>query len=1165
MTQTLPKSPLSRLAPLRRVPFWAQALALCALFAIVGVAVLDDYGIHGDEAHLRRVTRANVDYIATGDISELSQARDVAYRYYGLAFEMPLLLAERALGLQDSRHIYLMRHLIAHLFFIAGGFACGMLAYRMLGSRWVALLAMLLFLLHPRLYAHSFFNIKDIPFTAMLVVTLYLTYRAFRRDTIGAFLLCGIVVGLAINLRPFGLILLPLILAMRALDLWQAGREERMRIIATAGIFLAAALAVVYIIHPYYWENPLRLIEGVRALSQHPALIDNLFMGEIYPSIAVPWNYIPVWFAITAPPVALLLGAVGCAAVCWRCVSRPLAAPRDRETRFLVLLLGCFALPVAVVIALQANIYHGWRQMYFLWGPFCLLAAVGLHTIANIRMGGGIWKVGSWLPSRVRRGGMVRAMAYGATGVGLATTLTAIAALHPHQQVYFNALVDTKTPSALGKRYDMDYWRMAQRQSLEYLLDRYPDETLRVWTKPYHTRILPQNDRERILIPGGMHTADYFIHPFFGYRNLPEEPAVHSVRAYGSGIAFTLDTGLDAYRDYYRAEYVDVEANGTWLAHSGFDIYLYDGELRYLKENCEPLFENANAKVFLHIFPADLADLPTDRREYGFENWGFQISEFIAFFDGKCIHRRPRLPNYPIARIRTGQHVKGEVAWRADIDLAAHAAAQALYESIAAGDYGQPVARSDFDVYRRGNALAYLKENCVADDTDARFFLHIVPTDPADLPAVWREFGIENRDFWFIDHGAYAGDKCVAERELPDYPIARIRTGQNAAASGGDAWRVDVNPAARAAAQTISEDIAAGDYGQPVARSDFDVYLRGNGLAYLKENCVADDTDARFFLHIVPADPADLPAVWREYGFENLDFHFADYGAYAGDKCVAERELPDYPIARIKTGQNAEASGGDAWRVDVNPAARAAAQAVYDGIAAGDYGQPVARSDFDVYLRGNALAYIKENCVAGDTDARFFLHIFPADPADLPAASREFGFANLDFHFADQGAYIGGKCVAARELPDYAIERIHTGQSGGDEGRVWRADIDLAAQALYESIVAGDYGQAVAQSDFDVYLRGNGLAYLKENCEQGDADARFFLHIIPVDPADLPADERKRGFANLDFRFADLGARSGDICVAERELPDYPLDRIRTGQFVSGEGAIWRVEFAARQ
>ena len=927
---TLSRPPhLTRLATLRRAPFWAQALVVCALFAIAGVAVLDDYGIGWDASNQRRTAAAVADY-ALG-ASEGTPYENMHDRYYGVAIEMPLLLAERALGLQDIRHIHLTRHLITHLFFIAGGFVCGMLAYRMIGSRWVALLAMLMFLLHPRLYAHSFFNTKDVPFAVALLIALYLAHRAFRKDTLGAFMLCGIVVGLAINLRPFALMLPPMILAMRAPDLWQAGRAERKHILATAGMFAAAALAAAYITHPYYWENPLRFIEGVRALSQHPTIIENLFMGEIYRSDAVPWNFIPVWFGITAPPVALALGALGAAAVCWQAIACPLAALRDREIRFRVLLLGCFATPVAAAIALESNIYHGWRHMYFLWGPFCLLAAVGLRYIADTCMAGGIWKIGARLPVWVRGGGGLhmarRALAYGVVGVGLITTATAMAALHPNQHVYFNALTDTKTPGALGKRYDMDYWWMAHHQLLEHLLARYPDDTLHVvWTPKMFAEILPESDRDRIAYTRARDlNADFYFYFNLHFRypgDMPDPPKFHSVKAYGSDVGFILAPNSDAYRGYYRAEYNDVRANGTLLARSAFDIYIHDGALHYIKENCAPLWSGAGSGVFLHIFPVDPADLLEDSRERGFENLGFRIGGRIgsfphtAFLDGKCVTRRP-LPDYPIARIATGRDAaaSGGDEWRADIDLAAHAAAQAVYEGIVAGDYGRPVALSDFDVYLRDNTLAYLKEPCAEGDADARFFLHIFPADPADLPSASRELGFANLDFQFADHGADIGGKCVATRDLPDYAIERIRTGQDAAASGGDGWRADIDLAAHAAAQAVYEGILAGDYGRPVALSDFDVYLRDNTLAYLKEPCAEGDADAQFFLHITPADVADLPAAHRERGFANLDFQFADHGSRAGDICVATLHLPDYAIERIRTGQFVS-SAGQLWSAD---------------------------------------------------------------------------------------------------------------------------------------------------------------------------------------------------------------------------------------------------------
>ena len=787
MMPTLPRLfPFSRLAPLCRVPFWAQALAACALFAIAGVVLLDDYGAPWHELFGRQHAAVTADY-ALGVSEDPPEGHN---RYYGVAFEMPLLIAERALGLQDSRPIYLMRHLTTHLFFIAGGFFCGMLAYRMIGSPWIALLAMLMFLLHPRLYAHSFFNTRDIPFVVMLVIALYLAHRAFRKDTIGAFLLCGIGVGLAINLRVFGLMLPPMILAMRALDLWQAGKAERGRILATGAAFLATALGTAYIIHPYYWENPLRLIEGVRVLSQHPAIVQNLFMGKIYRSDAVPWNYIPVWFAITAPPVTLLLGALGASSVCWQAITRPLAALRDREIRFRVLLLVCFALPVGVAIILQSNIYNGWRQMYFLWAPFCLLAAVGLHRLAS----GGAAKeaaggVAARLPGWVRGGRLHmarRPLAYGAAGVGLLTTLTAMAALHPHQQVYFNALTDTKTPGALAKRYDMDYLYVARRQLMERLLARYPDDTLRFWRFENSLLLLPQNDRERIEnLKIHVHKADFYFYPsVLGLWNILDQPALYSIQAYGSDIAILVAHDDDAYRAKFSAAYDDVAANGTLLARADFDIYIHDGGLYYLNADCAP---GDDAHIFLHIFPADPDYLPADERALGFENKGFSLGASAAFFDGKCVSRSS-LPAYPIARIRTGQNAaaSGGGEWIADINLAA----LAVYESVVAGDYGQPVAQSDFDVYLRGGVLAYIKESCSPDDAEARFFLHIIPANPADLPADRRERGFANADFGFADHGARIDGKCAASRELPDYPIERIRTGQFVSGEG-DLWRVE--------------------------------------------------------------------------------------------------------------------------------------------------------------------------------------------------------------------------------------------------------------------------------------------------------------------------------------------------------------------------------------
>ena len=63
-----------------------------------------------------------------------------------------------------------------------------------------------------------------------------------------------------------------------------------------------------------------------------------------------------------------------------------------------------------------------------------------------------------------------------------------------------------------------------------------------------------------------------------------------------------------------------------------------------------------------------------------------------------------------------------------------------------------------------------------------------------------------------------------------------------------------------------------------------------------------------FFLHVYPADTNDLPADRRLFGFDSLPLYF-DYWREDG-RCYSVRRLPDYDIARIRTGQFRRDTGG---------------------------------------------------------------------------------------------------------------------------------------------------------------------------------------------------------------------------------------------------------------
>lgn len=89
---------------------------------------------------------------------------------------------------------------------------------------------------------------------------------------------------------------------------------------------------------------------------------------------------------------------------------------------------------------------------------------------------------------------------------------------------------------------------------------------------------------------------------------------------------------------------------------AAYDIYQYGNRLIYARESCATA--DLEAPFLLHLIPEDTADLPLDRREYGYGNHDFDFREYGAAFDGICLAIVP-LPAYDLAGVRTGQFILG--------------------------------------------------------------------------------------------------------------------------------------------------------------------------------------------------------------------------------------------------------------------------------------------------------------------------------------------------------------------------------------------------------------------------------------------------------------------------------------------------------------------------
>ena len=976
-----------------------SGLIICALFLLAGLVLAGDYGIDRDGPIQRRNAQDNLKYI----LGQTDRLVTGYYhdRVYGMAFELPLLLTERALGLTDRPSVYRLRFTLTHLLFIVGGYFCYRLAYRLFNNRLLALCALLFYLLHPRIYGNSFINSKDLPFLSMFSIALYLLERAFRRDTHAAFVLLGIAVGLLTNLRIMGIMLFAAALGMRGLDLFYAGSgSERKRTLLTAGLFALAAGLTLYAVTPYAWTHPWDYLTASLNLTvNHPHVEWNLFQGEdILPSEA-PAHYNLVWFGITTPPLLLLLSGVGIVAVLAQGLARPGAVFRNNRRRLQGLLLACFLLPPLAAALLSSSQYYDWRHFYFLSVPFGLLAAGGLR----------------WLSSN-RAGRLFRAGVYGLAGAGLGLIALSMAQIHPLQDIYFNFLVDRTTPEYLRTQYRVRSPNASEKRAVEYLRQRHPGETLAVrgvWgDEPGFREGFVEGDYALFYILQGQD-------PDLAFNALPVGRAYNNTLLAVKPLQSSRMSA--AARETYRELYRQAVA-GTPIIRDAFAVYRRGQTLTFIRENCPP--GDMERRVFVKVLKADPG---REKRP------SILLRSHGVRWDDTCL-ALVRLPDAAWVDLILGQDWPGGYQWQQLYSRAQ----PGLRERIAAArrDNPRPAGREGFAVFREQNAagqnrLLYAKGECTPEEYSAPIGLHIYPENLTDMPFYRWEVGFENRDFRLRDYGGRPGGECLAAFLLPDYPggIKEIRTGQAEGWNEVIYFPVDPTP--------LRADYAALAAAEPVVRDYFDLYERDNRLLYLRESCAAMDTTNPFFLHIIPQQAADLPIDRRDAGFAHLGFDFARQGGPFDGKCLAAVALPDYPIKEMRTGQHIPGPNAPLWSV------RLIAAPDFDQLRA-DYAavsaaNPAARSNFDLYWQDNRLLYLRETCAAADTAANFFLHIVPADAVDLPADRREAGFAHSGFEFVRQGGHFDGKCLAAVALPDYPIKEMRTGQHIPGQGDLWSA------------------------------------------------------------------------------------------------------------------------------
>lgn len=518
------------------------AYLLFAAVALIVLLTFRDYGIAWDEPEAQEYGQFILDYYRTDGVEARALTFNNMY-YYGGLFEATAARLGELLPLPpfDTRHLL---NALVGLLGAVGTWKLG----RALGGPLAGLLAAALLLAVPSYYGHMFLNSKDIPFAAASVWALYYTVLLLRelpRPSLALALKLGIAAGLGLGVRV-GAVLIFVNLAAAVVG-WLAleslrGRAWRPLAIDGARIALrllpGVLLAYVVMIALWPWAQIDPLIRPLQALdyfAHFPYDIPQKLDGELFQSSSPPWYYIPVFMGVKLPELLLVSGVAAVLAGLWRLL-RAARAPGAAEAQRPLLEWGLLAFaalfPVTYATLSHATLYDEVRHFLFV---VPVIAVAGGHCLARV-----LRHSARWRPA-------LRHALAAAIATYLVIHVGVVAALHPNQYVYYNALVGG-VDGAEG-RFDLDYWNNSMRELAEQLTEHaiglYGE---RAQTLPLRLRICGHAPSIMPFLPTSWRVtptteiADFYIaHTRFICGDAVNGPVVAKVERLGSELSYAVD------------------------------------------------------------------------------------------------------------------------------------------------------------------------------------------------------------------------------------------------------------------------------------------------------------------------------------------------------------------------------------------------------------------------------------------------------------------------------------------------------------------------------------------------------------------------------------------------------------------------------------------------
>jgi len=464
--------------------------------------IVNDYGFSHDEELSRLNGLVSYNYILEKfnfntiylhpDTPKLENYID---RTYGVIFELLLVIIEKALNLDNSKLIYLTRHyLTSFTFFI--GCIFFYLTLRKFFSKKISLLGTLIFLSHPRIFAHSFYNSKDIVFLVFFCISNFFLINFFFKQNLKNIIFLSISISLAICVRPMAIIIPFLFIFFYIMQNLDKKNLKKIFLLIPFSFF---TIFLTILLWPFLWDDPSRIFEVLKSMSKFEWIGEVFFNGKYYTAKYMPWYYAPIMILITTPIFQISLFVIGFLIISKTLFINLLDLNNSKENVwkneiefFLLYSLIIIFLPLFLIIEFNSTIYTGWRQIYFIYPSIIFVCIFGLDYIFKYK----------YLKK------------YILILITLSLSLNFFNSFknHPYQYNFYNFFVKDKDL----KNFEHDYWGVSNLDILKKIEDFSDEEYYYIYVfsvNPYHysLNMISEKDKNKFKFVQNLQDADFIL------------------------------------------------------------------------------------------------------------------------------------------------------------------------------------------------------------------------------------------------------------------------------------------------------------------------------------------------------------------------------------------------------------------------------------------------------------------------------------------------------------------------------------------------------------------------------------------------------------------------------------------------------------------------------